>query len=334
MPPIFNFALTWRLFVTTTSKVLFKDLSWLLRYAAYCRVSLDLAEPVESIRRQFSKAAWRVLCRSDRSDFLPILQNQQLSFADLQAYCHALAQFGWLKAPGRILLSFVITESYLYYDQRPSPPTNKEKFIFMRLGEQADAVTTKELALVRHWQTQLRMRLTPQMKWSRLVDRAKLWRERERVRLTLSSGKTWYFYCQTMSWRGYQVVPLDTPLALFDEAVAMGTCLYNLRSLCCRGAQASRFFSLRRQGQRVATFELTHESPSCASKGWELRNGRWALQDSRLSFNRLLSAELIADLVAFAKMYNTWASRPARQSKSQKSTCSNLARWSGEVRYS
>lgn len=312
--------------MTTASKGDFKDLSWLLRYADHCRVSLDPVEPVESIRQQFSKAAWRVLCRSDRSDFLPILQNQQLSFADLQAYCQALAQFGWLRAPAKTLLGFVITESYLYYDQKPSPPTNQEKFIFMRLGEQAGAVNTKELALVRHWQTQLRMRLKPEMKWSRLVERAKLWRQREKVRLTQSKNQTWHFYCRSMAWRGYEIVPLDTPLALFDEAVAMGTCMYNLRYLCCRDSQASRFFSLRRQGQRVATFELTHESPSCASKGWELRNGRWALQDSRLSFNRLPTAELVSDLVAFAAMYSNWSSRPARQLPSQKSACSNVAR--------
>lgn len=317
--------------MSTFSKTQFKDLSWLLRYADHCRVSLDPTEPIESIRQQFSKAAWRALCRSDRNDFLPILQNQQLSFADLQAYCQALAQFGWLKAPARTLLGFVITESYLYYDQKPSAPTNQEKFIFMRLGEQVGVVTTKELALVRHWQTQLRMRLKPEMKWSRLVDRAKLWRERERVRLSQSNGKTWHFYCRTMSWRGHEIVPLDTPLALFDEAVAMGTCLYNLRYLCCRDSHASRFFSLRRQGQRLATFELTHESPSCASKGWELSNGRWVLQDSRLSFNRLPTAELVADLAAFAAMYSKWSSRPARQLPSKKSVCSNVTRPSREV---
>jgi hypothetical protein len=320
--------------VTTPSKAHFRDLSWLLRYANHCRVNLDHAEPVQSIRQQFSKAAWRVLCRSDRSDFLPILQNQKLSFTDLHAYCHALAQFGWLKAPSKTLLSFVITESYLYYDQKPSAPTNQEKFIFMRLGEQAGTVTTKELALVRHWQNRLHIGLKPQMKWSRLVDRAKLWRQRERVRLPQSNGQTWHFYCRSMPWRGYEIVPLDTPLALFDEAVAMGSCLYNLRDLCSRGAQASRFFSLRRQGQRVATFELTHELPSCSSKGCELRNGRWTLQDSRLSFNRLPTAELVANLVAFATMYNIWATRPARQSQPQKSECSNKLRSSHEVRCS
>ena len=334
MSSILSCVRTWRFVVTTKSKVLFKDLSWLLRYADHCRVSLDPAEPVQSIRQQFSKAAWRVLCRSDRSDFLPILQNQQLSFVDLQAYCHALAQFGWLKAPTRTLLGFVITDSYLYYVQKPSVPTSQEKFTFMRLGEQAGAVTTKGLALVRHWQTQLHMRLKPDMKWSRLVARARLWRQRERVRLTQSDGQSWHFYCRSMPWRGYEIVPLDTPLALFDEAVAMGTCLYNLRYLCCRVSQASRFFSLRQHGLSVATFELAHVPPSCCSKGWEQRNGRWVLQDSRLSFNRLPPAQLVTHLVAFAKMYNIWSGRAARQSQSQKGTCLNMARSSHEARCS
>jgi len=315
----------------TTSKGHFKDLSWLRRYADHCHVSLDSTEPVESIRRHFSKAAWRVLCRSDRSDFLPILQNQQLSFADLHAYCHALAKFGWLKAPSRTLLHFVITESYLYYDQKPSVPRAQEKFIFMRLAEQADQVTTKELALVRHWQTQHRMELKPQMKWSRLVDRAKLWRQRELVRLSQPTDQNWYFYCRPMPWRGYEVVPLETPLALFDEAVAMGTCLYSLRYLCCRGAQASRFFSLRRQGRRVATFELSHELPTCCSMGWDLRYGSWSLQDVRLSYNRLAPSQLAADLVAFAAMYNIWSTRPARQPRAQKSSCVSPARLPIEV---
>lgn len=305
--------------MSTNSKVLFKDLSWLLRYADHCRMSLDPADPVKSIRQQFSKAAWRVLCRSDRSDFLPILQNQQLSFVDLKTYCHALAEFGWLKAPARTLLGFVITESYLYYDQKPSAPISQEKFTFMRLGEQAGAVTTKELALVRHWQTQHHMRLKPEMKWSRLVARARLWRQRERVRLTQSNGQNWHFYCRSMPWRGYEIVPLDTPLALFDEAVAMGTCLYNLRYLCSRSCQASRFFSLRQEGVRVATFELVHEYPSYCSKGWKQRNGRWTLQDTRLSFNRLPPAQLVGHLAAFVAMYNIWAARPLRQPQSQMS---------------
>lgn len=294
-----------------------KDLSWLLRYAEHCRISLDTVEPVQSIRHQFSKPAWRVLCRSDRDDFLPILQNQSLSFEDLQTYCHALERFGWFKAPSRVLLSFVITESYLYYDQKPSVPTSQEKFIFMRLADQTSSASTKELALVRLWQTQLHMALKPQMKWTRLVDRAKLWRQREKVRLAQSVDQAWHFYCRSISWRGYEIVPLDTSLALFDEAVAMGTCLYNLRYLCCRDSQASRFFSLRQEGARVATFELVHEYPSYCSKGWEQRNGRWTLQDTRLSFNRLPSAQLVGHLVAFTAIYNIWATRPRRQPRSQ-----------------
>ncbi len=290
-----------------------KDLSWLLRYADHCRIALDPREPVHSLRLLFTKAAWRVLCRSERNDFLPILQNRRLMFKDLRAYCHTLAEFGWVKAPARTLLNFVITESYRYYDRKPSVPTERDKFIFMRLAEQAEVITTQELALVRNWQTHLHMALKPQMKWERLVTRAKLWRQRERVRLAQPNEKAWHFYSREMQWRGYEVLPLDTPLALFDDAVAMGTCLYTLRYLCCRNAQASRFFSLRKQGTRVATFELTLGYPQPSFKGWDLRYGKWTLQDSRLSFNRLIPKVLIDDLVAFATLYNIWSKRPARQ---------------------
>ncbi len=290
-----------------------KDLSWLLRYAGHCRIALDPIEPVQSLRLHFTKAAWRVLCRSERNDFLPILQNRRLTFKDLRTYCQALADFGWAKAPARTLLNFVITESYRYYDREPSVPTAQEKFIFMRLAEQAEAITTQELALVRHWETHLGMALKPQMKWARLVARAKQWRQRERVRLEQPNDQAWHFYCRAMQWRGYEIVPLDTPLALFDEAVAMGTCLYTLRYLCSRNSQASRFFSLRKQGSRVATFELTLSNPQPSFKGWDLRYGRWTLQDARLSFNRLIPNCLVDDLVAFASMYNIWSKRPARQ---------------------
>lgn len=292
----------------------FKDMTWLLRYSQYCGVALcDPAEPIQSLRMQFTKAAWRLLCRSERDDFIPILGNRRLSFNDLVTYCQSLIDFDWTKAPNKVLLSFCITESYLYYDCQPNVPMTEDKFIFMRLAQQVDAVTTGELALVRNWQTQMRMVFKPQMKWSRLVARAKLWRDRERVRLTQPSDQRWHFYCRAMQWRGYEIMPLDTPLALFDEAVAMGTCLYTLRYLCCRDSQTSRFFSLSKQGRRVATFELTLGYPQPSFKGWDLRYGRWTLQDSRLSFNRLMSKVLIDDLVAFASLYNLWAKRPARQ---------------------
>jgi hypothetical protein len=290
-----------------------KDLSWLVRYANHSHVDFDPAEPIQSLRMQFSKAAWRVLCRSKRDDFIPILQNRQLTFRDLHAYCQALAEFGWLKAPERVLLNFVITESYRYYNCEPSVPTAKEKFVFMRLAKQAEVLSTKELSLVRNWHTHQHMELKPQMKWSRLVARAKLWRLRERVRLERPNDQTWHFYSRALPWRGYDIVPIDTPLALFDEAVAMGTCLYTLRHLCCRNSQTSRFFSLRKQGNRVATFELTLGYPQPTFKGWDLRYGKWTLQDARLSFNRLATKEVTDCVVAFAGMYNIWSKRPARQ---------------------
>ncbi len=313
--------------MSATQMFEFKDLSWLLRYADHCRVAVDPVDPIQSVRLHFTKAAWRVLCRSERDDFLPILENRSLSFRDLRAYCQALVEFGWVKAPAKSLLSFVIRESYLYYDREPCVPTEQEKFVFMRLAEQAEAITTKELALVRHWQTHLHMQLKPQMKWSRLVARAKLWRQRERVRLEQANEQTWHFYSRAMPWRGYEIVPLDTPLALFDEAVAMGTCLYTLRYLCCRDSQASRFFSLRKDGKRVATFELTLCYPLVGFKGWDLRYGRWTLQDSRLSFNRLASKELTNDVVAFASMYNIWSKRPARQPECNRFATPSNDRW-------
>ncbi len=290
------------------------DLTWLIRYATHCGVSLGgTDETIQALRLKFTKAAWRVLCRSRKDDFIPILSNRQFSFKHLLEYCHTLADNGWLQAPSRTILAFAITESYLYYDSRPNFSDTKGRFTFMRLAQQVNGVTTKELALVRNWHAHLGMALKPHMKWTRLVERAKQWRHREGVRLNHLVEDAWHFFCRPLSWRGFEIIPLDTPLSLFDEAIAMGSCLYTLRYLCCRDSQASRFFSLRKQGKRIATFELTLESPRRWFKGWDLRYGKWKLQDCRLAFNKHPSTELVTDLVAFASMYNTWSNRPVRQ---------------------
>ena len=299
------------------------DLTWLIRYATHCGVSLGgRDEPIQALRVKFTKAAWRVLCRSRKDDFIPILSNRQFSFKHLVEYCQILANKDWLQAPSRTILAFAITESYLYFDRSPKLSDTKDRFTFMRLAQQVDGVTTKELALVRNWHAHLGMALKPDMKWTRLVARAKQWRHREGVRLNHLVDDPWHFFCRPLSWRGYEIIPLDTPLSLFDEAVAMGSCLYALKYLCCQDSQASRFFSLRKQGKRIATFELTLESPRRWFKGWDLSYGKWKLQDCRLAFNKFASTALINDLIAFASMYNTWSNRPARQPQvSQKLPC-------------
>ena len=160
------------------------------------------------------------------------------------------------------------------------------------------------------------------MKWSRLVKSANLWRQRERIRLNHLTQQSWSFHCQKLQWCGYEVIPLDTPLALFDEAMAMGTCLYSLRSLCCKSSFPSRFFSLRNKGQRVATFELTYDGLKTCSKQGRSRKAHWKLQDARLSFNRLISKKLTADLLVFAEMYSNWANGASRALTSKINQCS------------
>lgn len=289
-----------------------KDLSWLLRYADYCRIPLDPDNVIQSLRSHFSAAAWRLVCRSNRDDFLPILRNRLLDFSDLIRYTKILVRHSWVSAPNRQLLEFMILESYLYYDCKPHIPNDTDKLMFMRLAHRNGLVPKRELALVRNWQDQTDTTLKTNMKWSTLVTRAKAWDYRLQIKLRQQRNRPWYFYTHALPWRGYEIEPLRTGLDLLDEGRAMSNCLFKLRRLC-EQSHASRFFSVKKDGERLATLELVFEPPAEWMTGPDFLKGRWGLQDCRFTRNRVPPETMINDLKAFAWQYNIWAKRPARQ---------------------
>ena len=290
-------------------------MDWLRRYARHHRV-LDTADAVHedhAVRGCFSTRAWRLICRSGKAPFLPILRHPDLEWTDLVRYAEHLAGKGWQRAPDGRLLAYLLLESYRYFDRTPSIPLGDDDDALMWVCQRDGVPSLTELALVNHWSDQTRTDITRQHRWPALVRRARQWREAVTVRTRHASSTPWHFYCDRVDWRGLQLVPLRTPADLWQEGVAMHSCLYNLRFLCTRTVEASRFFSVCRQGRHIATLELRHHAPSLDGRGMERVMGRWALLDCRHAFNRLPDPDLVHSLQAFAWQYTVWSHRPRRQ---------------------
>ena len=126
-----------------------------------------------------------------------------------------------------------------------------------------------------------------------------------------SMDAPWSFFCGEVQWRGYVVHPLRDAVALWIEGTAMGSCLFHLRQLCSL-PEPSRFFSVTRQGKRVATLELCWSPPMSGFRGMQREVGRWSLRDVRLSYNRVPDARLVDAMWAFSHMYDEWSHRPSR----------------------
>ena len=288
-----------------------KNLNWVVRYAKHCEVLAGADAPVESVlREKFTPAAWRLLCRSPKECFVPILRNRELSFDSLVLYCSRLAEHGFQQAPKGILLCYFITQHRLYYSTGCRIPEGRD-FDLMRIAAREAKVTFAQLALVENWIVQTRFTLSRNNRWSSLVRRATQFRAKERVTVVAQKNQDWHFFCAGMDWQGYKIEPLTNVEDLWVEGLCMGSCVYRLRHEY-RAIKPSRFFSVRRFGKRLATLELVWQPPHLSFKGMDRVWGKWVLQDLRLSFNRLPYEQLTASMAHFASHYNFLSKRPKR----------------------
>lgn len=287
-----------------------KAMHWLVRYAKHCGLRFHGDLPVESqLRLQFGPPAWRIMCRSGRTPFVPILRNRDLTFADLVEYGRRLAKRSFVKAPRADLLAFFITQRRRYFDDSCRIPVGVD-FELMRIAHKEISTRAGELALVANWLPDRGPLLAGKPRWKSLVRRSREAQRLELPTLQRSSG-AWSFFCQEVVWRGHEIRPLRESTALWLEGAAMGSCLFKLRRLCS-GLRPSRFFSVRQSGARLATLELCWMPPEESFTGMDAALGRWCLLDLRLSFNRLPDASLIESMTDFARVYTVWSHRPGR----------------------
>lgn len=286
-------------------------MTWLVRYARHCKVPMcpGLSDAMR-LRSLFGPPGWRVLCRTGRADFLPILRNRDLGWDDLANYCQRLAERSFVRAPRAELLAYFITQRRLYFSNRCRIPSGVD-FDLMRIAAKERSACRSELALVANWLHDSPAGLVGMPPWMSLVRRAREARRLEFVASQRSTRAPWHFFCEGVAWQGYQISPLRDSSALWLEGAAMGSCLFDLRRLCS-GLRPSRFFSVRRSGKRVATLELSWEPPQSDAAGMDFVLGRWALKDLRLSFNRLPDSALVGAMQDFARTYQQWSLRPSR----------------------
>jgi len=268
-------------------------MEWLHRYAVHCGVELaSYKDPGVALRQHFMAPAWRLIWRSGREAFLPVLRNRKLGFDDLRAYVDQLVEMGFRVAPAAHLVQHIIDQSYLYLDEPPDAPIAKQDLTLVRLAERVGQVSRREFALVHEWVVRTRPRIDVRRSWRRLVREAAAWRQRVEVELAHADDKPWDFLVDQIDIGDCRFVALKTPQDLWVEGVAMGHCLYALRRHC-RSMRPSRFFSVRKGGAKVGTAEL---QPLEQGYGWFLR-------DVRRSFNRLPSPALLQAAQALALAY-------------------------------
>lgn len=288
------------------------EMNWLARYAIYCGITpLPGKTLAQTIRARFPLAAWRLVCRSRREDFLHILRHRHFTLDDLVTYAARIHADGWKVAPPGVVLAYLIRQSHLYFDKPPAMPSHQADLDFLWVAGHAPRVTWAEMALVGTWMNRTRSHLHRTQQWSKLVASARRWRTESELTAARFGDTAWYFYCHRLSWWDHEIVPLDTGVEVWREGVAMSTCLYRLRQECQRNG-GSRFFSIRRNGRRFATLELVFEPPTRSSRGLEALYGRWRFQDCRLRFNKLPDGHLQSMCRLFATQYTVWSRRPGR----------------------
>jgi hypothetical protein len=287
------------------------DLRWLVRYAIHCGFhTAQQASMLQALRSTFGAAAWRIVCRSPKTCFIPILRNQELSIHSLISYCKRLAERSFVQAPQPILLAYFVRQRRLYFD-RPCRIPQDDDYDLIRVANRHEGLRLRDIACVANWAHQSRMAILPAHKWSNLVSRARKYNEREQVHLASARHHPWHFFCGTTAWRGYQMEPITDTVALWHEGQRHGTCLHRLRYECTAAAP-SRFFRITKQGRSIATLELVWRLPEKEFVGMDRVWGKWEMQDLRLSYNRLPDEQLVQAMNAFAGMYNTWAKRIRR----------------------
>ena len=291
--------------------VAMNDLRWLVRYAQHCEFHTGEAESMlQALRLAFGVAAWRVLCRSPKACFLPILRNQELSIHSLITYCKRLAERSFVHAPKPILLSYFVWQRRLYFDWPCRIPQDND-YDLIRVADRHETLEMRDIACVANWAHQSRNCILPEHKWSTLVIRARKYNEREQVHLSTVRHQPWHFFCTSTDWRGYQIDPITDPSGLWQEGQRHGNCLYRLR-YDCTALKPSRFFRISKAGKSIATLELAWRPPEEDFIGMDRVWGRWEMQDLRLSYNRLPDDKLTQTMQAFAWMYNFLAKQPSR----------------------
>lgn len=287
------------------------DLRWLVRYASHCgfqaRAADDLAH---TLREAFGAAAWRIVCRSPKEAFMPILRNQELSIHSLITYCKRLAERSFVRAPKPILLAYYVGQRRLYFD-RPCRVPQGDHYDLIRVANRHEQLRLSDIACVANWTSQSDQCILSVYKWSTLVMRARRYNEQKGAELALVGHEPWHFFCGNTIWRGYQVEPITNPAGLWHEGQRHGNCLYRLRH-DCTALKPSRFFRVSKQGRAIANLELAWRPPEPGFGGMDLVWGRWEMQDLRLSYNRLPDALLVQAMQAFGQMYNYLSKRLSR----------------------
>jgi hypothetical protein len=274
-------------------------MEWLLRYALHCGVRIfHRKDPCAALRKRFAAPTWRLIWRSGRDAFLPILRNRRLGFGDLIAYVDKLVAMGFTVAPAAHLVQHVVDQSYLYLDESPDAPVAKRDLTLIRVAQRSGPVSRREFALVLEWVVRTRPRIHDRRVWFRLVREAAAWRKRVQIELAQATDAPWSFALNEIDIGSYRFVALKTSTDLWVDGVEMGHCLYALRS-CCKAPRPSRFFSVRRGDRVVGTAEL---QPLNGHSGWFLR-------DVRRSFNRLPDPGLLAAAEQLAEAYEAAAGR-------------------------
>ena len=291
-----------------------KRLDWLLRYARRCHLKGDASElTAHAIKSRFTPAAWRLLCRSSRESFIPILRNRRLAFDSLVHYVQRLVEHGFQTAPNPELLDYFIQSSYLFFDRMPGVPHEADEMTLLRLATRSGGVSRAQIRRVYEWLTWGQGSVTTRMTWRAVLRRADEWHRRQQAvveqartnHASAAAPPSWDFACGTLHWEGYDIIPLVNDIDLWDEGQAMSSCLYKIRRFCNKSSEPSRFFSIRKNGLRHATLELVKGKPCESRYGLGLMDGLWQLQDCRLSHNRLPTDELVRLLDDFGRHYDT-----------------------------
>jgi hypothetical protein len=270
------------------------DLQWLFRYVKHTQPQcLDMG--FDGIPSYFSRPAWRVVCRSSRKDFLPLIRNTDLSFKDLVEYCERLVLFGFRSAPASQFLALLLDQMRLYFD-RPCRIPEEQDYLIMRIAARESKVTQRDMVKIFNWAAETRTEVRSCHRWSGLRKRANQHFHQQRVRYALSRPQ-WEFNLTSALIDGYDFVALSTPADLWEEGEAMRSCVFKLRNFC-DAPNPSRFFSIRYGSKRVATLELVL-LPSVSQL-----SGTWMLQDLRRSFNRPPSPQLTSLALKFTAAYD------------------------------
>ena len=310
--------------IQNSSPATANPLHWLLRYARHSQVTSDPgALDAHAIKRCFTPPAWRLLCRSSRGSFMPILRNRHLAFDSLVHYARRLAESGFQVAPNPVFLEYFIQSSYYFFDRMPGVPDQPDEMALLRLATRSSAggssvVSRAQLRRVDEWVNWAPGSVSTCMAWRAVLRRADQWHQRQQLAVeqarnsatNAGAPRDWEFACGPVAWEGYEIVPLVNSIDLWDEGQAMSSCLYKLRGLCQAASTPSRFFSVRRNGRRHATLELVENMPDAGldtpagTAGLEKLSEGWRLQDCRLSHNRLPPEALLELLTGFARHYS------------------------------